>query len=525
MTLANLVDQNGGSLTASGHYSYRVDVCYKNAQGEEIRSHSLLTPTITLGGAGANKKVQLTIPTCLTRRDSSYFLIFRNVDNGTAWYLINSRDPNSTLFLKNDLTAAFVQFVDDGVATPPDATLSINEPHPAALDSYLQPFAAPACEIITAGRDRVWLAGGELMSAQISPSRLFNPGEAPAFNQYLNLQVDRGATDITAIGFVGEVAALFKKNATYILDSDGPDNNSQGVWNSPRLAISDLGAQSQESLGLISSGLMFQSPAGFRLLSPGGALAPIGVPVDQIAREFVCMGTLIADADQEIRFYGPSNVIVYNYLYDYWSTWTCVANGVIRNVDTDRAILIRGNGFFWVEDSDSSIFLDDQAPYQHRIRLPWLHAGNLGDFQRVRRIKGLGRYDGSNHSIHLELFYDERPFYEETFDWNMPDSSSNQTTWGQDDFGSGAFGDTKTVFDGVMFGLPEPLGQYYPIKDNTWEWDRDPARQKCSVFSLAISDNYTSGPGFVLTAICLRLAKKEGLNKTPERDGSSTARY
>ncbi len=158
------------------------------------------------------------------------------------------------------------------------------------------------------------------------------------------------------------------------------------------------------------------------------------------------------------------------------------------------------------------MYTDGPNNYTHRIRFPWLHAGNLGDFQRVRRIQGLGRFaDSLAHNVHVDVYYDEREFVEESFDWVMPDTdSSNTDTWGASTWGAGVWGDTAAVANG--------------LHDSVWEWTRDPNRQKCSVFSVAIDDNNPAGAGFVLTALGLELAKKEGLNRTPERGGTSNSR-
>lgn len=499
----------GGSLTQPGSYSYRVDLCHRNGQNEETRSLSIITPVVTTDAS--HKKITLTIPTVVTNRADSYFLIFRNAMEGgvplTDFWLLNSRDPASTKYLANNQAVSQVTFVDDGTLFT-DTTIQNNELHPQPV---IQPLSAPACEVLSAGRDRIWTAGGELDFGVIQPSRLFPPGETPSFNPYLNIQVDRSAEPMTAIGFVGEVGLVFHRHSAYIFDSDGPDNNAVGTWASPRLAISDLGAVSQESLALITQGLVFQSPAGIRLIGPSGQLSPIGMRVDPRIQAMDIRGAVVIDADQEIRWVGENETIIYSYLYDSWGVWTTTGTGATRNAD-GRMVISRSDGTLWIEDP--ALFTDAGAAYTMRIRTPWLHGGNLGDFQRVRLISGMGTYaDPDNapaHKVRVELYYDEREFWEERFEWDMPDTSSNTDTWGAHNWGDGVWGDTSAVG--------------HSLKDSTWEWVRRPSRQKCGVLSIAIDDNGTSGPGFVLTAIGLELRKKPGLNRIPERGGTSTYR-
>lgn len=433
----------GGGGLSTGDYVYRVDLCHRNGQNEEVRSASFYSPSIT---AGAGQKITVTIPTVITRRSDSYFLVFRNEANGAQWYLTSSRDPSSAQFVENDQSVGTVTFVDDGTSTPTDAQLLQRELHPGNGGfGYLDAFAAPACEIIAAGHDRLWLAGGEIPAGQVHPSRLYTPGETPRFNQLLAIQVDRAAEPITAIGFVGDLRAYFRKTQTYVHNGDGPDNSSQGAWEPVRLAYADVGAVSPDALGLITSGLLFQSPAGIRLLTPGGGLQPIGQPVDRVAKTLSIAAAMVCGNDQEVRFYGrDGDTLVYNYQYDIWSTWTIRAAGAVRDPDSGLALIATLDGHFWTETDGH--WLDNGAPYKHRIRFAWLRAGNLMDFQRVRRIGALGEcVAGDPHSIHVDVYYDEREFAEEWFDWDYPDPNTQNTdTFGAGSFGDGAFGDTDS---------------------------------------------------------------------------------
>lgn len=495
-----LAAQSGGSLTADQTYTYRVDLCHRNAQNEEVRSASFIaSQAIT----GANRTVRLTIKSALTCRPDSYFLIFRNsIQAGvptTTLNLINSRDPTSPDYLANEQTGQQFTYNDTGAV---DDTESPNlETHPTnAGTSYLQPFSAPACEIVSAGRDRLWVAGGELGPGQVAPSRLFDPGEVPGFNATLWRQVDRSNEPVTALGFVGDVTLMFRRRSTYLMEGDGPDNVATGFWAPPRLAYTDVGSVGQRTLVLISAGLLFQSEAGFRLITPGGGLQAVGVPVDPAAAGFQVSGAIVVGEDQEVRWYGPTGAMVYSYLNDCWSTWTCGAGGVARAAN-GRAVLLHGSDF-WTETVGT--YSDAGSNYEHRIQFPWLHPGNLGDFHRVRRFSGMGYWDPAfPHSVRVEIAYDEREFSEEFWEWDVPDLTQNTDTWGSGSWGDGVWGDALNT--GLSVG---------PLRDSVWRWRRRPHRQKCSVFSIVVSDLASAGPGFTLVALGLELAKKPGLDRT-----------
>jgi hypothetical protein len=84
----------------------------------------------------------------------------------------------------------------------------------------------------------------------------------------------------------------------------------------------------------------------------------------------------------------------------------------------------------------------------------------------------------------------------------------------------------SVAFDSVAFevdalvSLPERYAGFF--RDAVWRWRRRLQRQKCSVISIAIDDNYTDGEGFVLTALALEIGRKQGLDRIPWRGGSST---
>jgi hypothetical protein len=497
-----VAEADGGSLEAAGQYIWRVDLCYRNAQNEEIRSASFYTDQLVL--TGSNKSATLTIPTFLTRRENAYFLIFRNQTAGTTWNLCNSRDPLSPLFLANDQSVQSVTYTDSTVT---DTELITRELHPNQSFDYLDPFAAPAAEVIAAGRDRLWLAGGEIPAGQVYPSRLFDPGEVPAFHANLAIQVDRSAEAITAIGFIGEYTVFFRPTQAYILDNDGPDNIGQGDWNTPRDSEAKLGAISQESVVTVGGGILFQSPAGIRMFSPGGQVAPIGEPVDSLVETLNITAAVLISKDQEVRFYDYDGVtLVFNYQYNTWSTWTISAAGAIRDPQTNLAVVVTPTGTLLREAED--VWTDNGGVYKMRIRFAWLRAGSLLDYQQVRRVGAVG--EGTDHKVHVDVYYNERDYAEEWFDWEMPDEGvQNEDTFGANNFGDGNFGDTNATAGIEMH-------------DATWPWRRRLFRRKCSVISVAIDDNYTNGEGFTLTALVLELAKKPGLDRTPWHGGTYT---
>lgn len=87
--------------------------------------------------------------------------------------------------------------------------------------------------------------------------------------------------------------------------------------------------------------------------------------------------------------------------------------------------------------------------------------------------------------------------------------------------GNGNLSSYAATWD-IAAGTPAEYDGAAPFRDSVWRWRRRLARQKCSVISVAIDDNYTPGPGFTLTALALEVGRRSGLDRIPWRNGTST---
>lgn len=487
----------GGLQTGGAVYRYRVDLCHKNAQNEEVRSWSLVT-TGTTTAAGT---IQINVPTMpFTRKsDDSYLLFFRTEGNGTVYYLANSRDPANAGFVLNNLAVNQVSYTDQ----LSDASLISGEYHPAnSAGNYLDPLPAPACEIVAGGRDRLWLAGGDLSPGEIAPSRLFQPGETPTFSPGVNIQVDRNAEPITAIGFLAGLACVFRRTSTYIVDSDGPDNSLNQQWAPPRLAIADTGAVSQETLGLTTFGLWFQSPAGVRLLTNSGTMdATAGTDMDPVLRDAKFCGCTVVPQYTQIRWYSKDGTaFVLDYSSNSWCTWTISCAGAVFWPVTNLVVLAKAEGSFWLESPD--VFTDAGSAYEMVVRFGWLHAGSAGDFQAVRRWALFGECTPPL-SLRARLFYNERPFHEEEIQFSFLGADGNTDAWGTGNWGDGLWGDANN---------PSGADRLW-LRDSVFRVRHRPVRRKCSVFSIEFSDQGALTDGFQPVMLALEIGKKQGLDR------------
>jgi hypothetical protein len=506
-----VVTGTGTGLT--GTYDYKVRWAYKNAQGEEVVSAELATSQVVL----ANQSAQLVIPTLgFTRRSGVYLLVYRREATGVLYYLVSSRDPadsgvtpssSARMYLANDPTAATVTFTDK----LSDANLISKEYDTVGNTGELEIFSPPASTVLAFGRDRLWLAGGELPPGDILPSKTFKSGFGPQFNQFLQTSVDRSAFPVTSIGFMGNSTVVFKEARVYAFEADGPNNLGQGSFDPPRVIVTDTGSVSFDATFLSTDGLWYQSSGGLTLLAINYLVDSPGEPVQPEAVDADFVGVVMIEHDQELRFYrsdGPA--LVWNTERHAWTTWTgleCV--GAVQG-PSGLMVLGRADGTLLVETE--GLWTDGGLGYTGTIKTATLSGGIQEGWQRVRRFALLGDIRG-DHTLTVSAFFDEKDFPEDQFTWD-PADDLNSDTWGAGSWGAGIWGDTTA--DTRLSTVVDPKNRNYAVR-------RRLSRQKCSRIQFEITDGgcRTEGPAF--SALALELGARGGLSRLPWRGGSSSA--
>lgn len=408
----------GGSLTASSTYTYRIYLIERNALGEWIRS-TALTKTVALA-VGDNRVVITLPPLPFLSRDKYKWEIYRSAANLSLLKLVAQVDPSnfgstyllsrSTTYTYNDTTA------DSTIATNAlDPSPGLTQAGYGVLDS--QP--PPSCEIIANGRDRVWFAGGSLDPGSVAYTRLYDPGETPLWNEALTVQVDRSSEDVSGLGFMADSISVFKPSRIYAITGDGPDNLGRGDFDTPRLAITDTGCVSPDSVALIPWGLAFQAAKGIRVVTPGYGILNVGLPVDPAVNANDQM-TAVVNRDV-VRFQGASYTLALSYKQSdkpRWSKWTygavdsCLWQG---NVIVAPTGMDSYRGIIWKESTTT--FMDGGIYYSLLVDLGWEIPDKTGSWGKFRWWTLAGRYI-SLHKLNGYILYDynETPVYEWSWD-------------------------------------------------------------------------------------------------------------
>lgn len=490
-------------LPVGTSYTYVVRWAWKNAQGEEQISPGVFVTSATT----TLRTILVTIPTLsFTRRAGMYALIYRNEFTGTQWYLVSSRDPElagATNGYVANSTAATVTFTDNAS----DTAILAYEKNPGDA-GLLEPFAPPACEIIAAGKDRLWLAGGEIAAGTILPSMTYFQGKGPGFNGFLSTAVDRGHTAVTGFAFMGNSTFVFKREVCYAFEATGPSNSGAGSFDSPRIVLADTGAVAPEGILLCTKGVLFPSPAGIKLIATNYQLVDVGEPVRQQAVDSTVSSGILIAQDQEVRFYctnGPA--LVLNYRTGEWSTWPGLESQGAALGPGGLACIGRINGYAWQETEDT--WTDAGLGYEFRWQTAWLKSTGNQSFQRVRRVAVLGDRYGA-HSLRCNAYFDDRDYPQDTWTWTVA-SDLNSSTWGAVTWGDGVWGDTNADIGGI--GVT-------PLEDGVYAHRHRMAKQKCSRISLSFSDQGAPNEGPAFTEIAFEIGQRGGLSRLPPQTTS-----
>lgn len=410
-----LTANNGaGSLTTSSTYTYRVYLVERTATGEFVRS-AAITKTVDL--AGLNDTVDIRFPPVpFNYRRNYVWEIYRSQANGTFLTLVAQVSPADVSTTYESARESYSTYVD--VAT--DASIASNaaDPSPATSQSgvgLLDPIAPPNCEIIAAGADRVWFAGGGLGSGVVGYSRLFDSGEAPTWNEALVQQIDRLSSPITGIGFMNDAVCVFKESRVYAFGGPGPDNLGGGGFDSTRTFSTEAGCVSPDSVVLTPYGLLFQSRSGIRGVNPGFQVIDVGGKIDPLTSPDE---PLVAVATKGVaRFQGQTYTLALDYgepdrprwaKYTYGARSSCIwqNNAVVAPTGMDGY-----QGVVWVEDE--TLYLDGGIWYKMDLDLGWTVPDNTGAWGRFKWWTLVGKYY-SDHALAGTVRFD---FQDQAYPW------------------------------------------------------------------------------------------------------------
>jgi hypothetical protein len=260
-------DSGAGTGVDLGIHNYTVVFEFTDSAGRRHLSRSANPFALTLAAA-KNVTVSFTYPAVsdhqtvdgssgVTNPYNWKALVFRTTAGGTQYYLASTQSLVSG-------SANYIQYTD----SMSDATLlaqPIMHRQPGTPNTSLDRYTAPASSCVLRHKDRVFCARGN--TVYFSSFDVF--GEAPWFNPAFSFNVIGGNGPITALASLEGILVIFKKDAIFVVDGDGPpENGGDGTeFSPPRKLLSAYGCVAANTLVRADDCLMFASSSGIYRLS------------------------------------------------------------------------------------------------------------------------------------------------------------------------------------------------------------------------------------------------------------------
>lgn len=278
------VDYPIGSATAvatagvlNGTYKYLFVYRYNDALGNI--HYSRVSSIYSASPANTKVELECSTPsvTCKELVGISPRVItevYRTAAGGTRYYfLADSRNGGS---LRPPNPSAGSTYMLDNVS---DATLLLNPPlfrQPGAQGTALDRYCPPASNIVVQHSDRIFVADPN-GQGRLFFSSFYVDTEGPWFNPTMSIYCHGGSGAITGAASMDGRLVVFKRNAIFVVDGEGPgENGGTGNEFTVQRISSELGCVDGRSIVITPTGIMYRSDRGIEQLSRSLQVEAIG---------------------------------------------------------------------------------------------------------------------------------------------------------------------------------------------------------------------------------------------------------
>lgn len=476
-----------GGLIAAQQYFYQATYEWSDNQGNVFRSAPSIPITITTTGATSSNTIN--VPTLrLTYKTANpvKISIYRWSVTQQVFYQVTSISSP----LLNSTTTDSVAFID----TLADSSIIDNNVL-YTTGGVLENIAAPATKIMTLFNNRLFLVDAEdqnllwfskqvIEATPVEMSDLLTIFVAPTTSAHGSTGV------ITAASALDDKLILFKRNAIYYINGQGPNNlGADSQYTDAIFVTATIGCSNQHSIVFIPQGLLFESDKGIWLLGRDLSTTYIGAPVEKFTQNASVLSTVSVPGTNQVRFTLDSGItLMYDYFYGQWGTFNnipAISSTLYQNLHTYI------NSFGQVFQETPGRYLDGSAPVVLQFTTGWLNLSGLQGFERAYFFYLLGTYI-SPHKLSVQIAYD----------YNS--SPTQITTITPDNF-------TLPWGDDQLWGSNE----FWGGKSNVEQWRVFLQQQKCQAFQITVQEIYDpsfssapAGAGLTLSGINLVVGQK-----------------
>jgi hypothetical protein len=210
-----------------------------------------------------------------------------------------------------------------------------------------------------------------------------------------------------------EKLITFKQSGMGFQTGDGPNdtgNPASSTLSNFQFIPADTSSSNHRSTIVIPSGVLFQSPKGIYQLNRGLQVQYLATDVAAYNSQFYTAATMIQSAN-EVRFLTNSGMtLVYNYLYNQWSTFSN-HTGTSADIFQGLYTYSRNDGHIFQENT--ATFLDNTASYSLTAQLAYMKLSGIQGFERVKQTLLLGDHlsPATGHGVQISAAYN----YNNTF--------------------------------------------------------------------------------------------------------------
>jgi hypothetical protein len=409
----DLVAGTGGALTSSVTYGYVAYLELTDTAGNVWRSPPSIPAFVTMGGSDNRVTATFTNWTVDTEVGQYRLVFARTSANGSKYRRIASYDITSLTS-----TQPHVDDAADTAIVSGDILYTTGE-LPTAI--------TPAFSHVFAFGDRLWGVSRDFPT-ELWFSKNIRPGVQPEFVDDFVLDLDDDKGDITGGGVMDDKLVVFKRNAIYVVQGEGPGNNGSGQPHIVTRVDGDLGALVGSPTVSTGAEVYFVADRGIHSIDRAINVAFVGAGVDQYLRqplvqtqETVTDGVFVPEAD-EVRFTTTNYILVLDRGMKTWSRWTGLSGMTRALVIGGRMVLFRASdGTVWRE-GDHTQLTDQGVAFTGIIRSAWIRPAGPEGRLRLYAARALGTRTSGGGSLTpgMAIYFDNDDSIVETFAPSTP---------------------------------------------------------------------------------------------------------
>lgn len=439
----------GAGALATGTYKYLAIFRHTDDYGNVTYSRCSEIQSVSVVLGASLSRIKAT-PPYITNKDDGVVVapttksisgctvdLYRTTSGGTQYYLCaSSSNNNGTSAAVMSLTGSVYSLSADAMS---DATL-ITQPslhrQPGTPNTAVDRYPPPGGAHLIQHRDRLFTT--DPLGVRVYYSSFFVDGECAWYNPAFSFFVHGGSGPITGLASMDGRLFVFKRNAIFVVDGDGPAEAgvTGNEFSPPQRLATEFGCVDFRSIQMTSDGIIYRSTRGVEMLTRSLQVKWIGDRVFKTLDAYPdCHGSSMDDGGRYHLLVSTSagtsavHHLVYDTTLDAWTTFT---TDIYGHTDVCFADLKnRGQTLCYASPTgyimrlctaDDNYYVGVYETYvSWTIETGWMKVGQQAR-ARFSKILGLlkahpGAESDNNHKVTFRVAFNYVDTYTQTATW------------------------------------------------------------------------------------------------------------